>query len=114
MSIKNKLWFKVEQKIAKALGLDRIGFSGAVWPKKEDAENNDVICQVKSTNGKSISIHDTTINDLYERALIQHKIPIIGFHVEKAKYEDAKTWVAMPLENFEDLKIIEICINNKE
>jgi hypothetical protein len=114
MSNKNKLWFKIENLIAEKLGLKRIGFSGGKWPNKEDVENDNIICQVKTTEGISISIHSTAINDLFERALIQHKVPLFAFHIDKVKYDSAKTWIAMPLEAFSDCGIIENNFKKKE
>lgn len=100
MSIKNKLWYKLEKLVAEKLGLKRIGFSGGQWPLKEDNEDIDFICQCKDTENKSISIKVQDLEQLIKRAIIQHKIPIFAFGLEKIKYEDYKVWVAMSLDDF--------------
>ena len=100
MSNKNKLWYKLENNIAKILGLKRISFSGGIWPNKEDAESIDYIVQCKATEGKGITIKAEVINQLVQRSLIQHKIPIIIFHIDSVKYDSGKTWVCMPINNF--------------
>ena len=100
MSIKNKLWFKIEKMVAEKLGLRRIGFSGGIWPNKEDAEDINIICQCKATEGKQITIKGISLKDLYERSLIQHKIPLFVFHIDSMKYDEAKTWIAMPINEF--------------
>lgn len=107
MSIKNKLWYKVEKLVAEKLGLRRIGFSGGIWPNKEDGEDIDIICQCKATKGKQITIKAVDLKNLYKRSLIQHKVPLFVFHIDAIEYEEAKTWVAMPIDSFDDLGIKE-------
>jgi len=82
MSIKNKLWFKLEEIVAEKLGLKRIGFSGGRWPSKEDVEDENIICQCKATEKKQITIKADDLKKLYERSLIQHKVPLFVFHIE--------------------------------
>ena len=104
MSVKTKLWYKIENIVAQKLGLKRIAFSGGQWPLKEDAEDTDIICQVKSTKGKQITIRGTDLKDLYKRSLIQHKLPVFAFHVDQIKYEDARTWICIPLAEADRLR----------
>ena len=108
MSIKNELWYKVENLVAQKLGLKRIAFSGGQWPLKEDAEDIDIICQVKATEKKQITIKGIDLKDLYKRSLIQHKVPLFVFYIGGIEYDKGKVWVAMPLEDFEDLGIKEL------
>ena len=104
MSVKTKLWYKIENIVAQKLGLKRIAFSGGQWPLKEDAEDIDIICQVKATEKKQIIIKGTDLKDLYKRSLIQHKLPVFAFHVDQIKYEDARTWICIPLAEADRLK----------
>lgn len=104
MSIKTKLWYKVEKLVSEKLGLRRIGFSGGVWPNKEDCEDIDIICQCKATEKKQITIKGTDLKDLYKRSLIQHKIPVFAFHIDLVKYPEAKTWICIPLGEADRLK----------
>jgi len=104
LSIKTKLWYKIENIVAQKLGLKRIAFSGGQWPLKEDAEDTDIICQVKSTKGKQITIRGTDLKDLYKRSLIQHKLPVFAFHVDQIKYENARTWICIPLAEADRLR----------
>ena len=104
MSVKTKLWYKIENIVAQKLGLKRIAFSGGQWPLKEDAEDTDIICQVKSTKGKQITIRGTDLKDLYKRSLIQHKLPVFAFHVDQIKYENARTWICIPLAEADRLR----------
>ena len=100
MSKKTKLWFKIEKMVAEKLGLRRIGFSGGRWPNKEDAEDTNIICQVKATKGKQITIKGTDLKSLYTRSFIQHKIPLFVFHIESIEFDEVKTWVAIPINEF--------------
>ena len=97
MTLKNKLWYKLELKIAKLFNGKRIAGSGSLWPNKEDAETDDLIIQCKATENKSISIKQQDLEQLVKRAIIQHKIPLFVFHLEKIKYENYKIWVSIPL-----------------
>jgi len=97
MSVKTKLWYKIEKMVSGKLDLKRIAFSGGVWPNKEDAEDIDIICQCKATEKKQITIKGTDLKDLYKRSLIQHKLPVFAFHVDNIKYENARTWICIPL-----------------
>jgi hypothetical protein len=104
MSNKNAVWRIVEQQVADALGFKRIAFSGGIWPNKEDAEDLDFICQMKATEGKGITIKIDDIDALMRRALVQHKCPVFVFHLERGEFSSGKTWVAVPLDEFKELK----------
>ena len=104
MSIKNELWYKIENLVAQKLGLKRIAFSGGQWPLKEDAEDINIICQVKATEKKQIIIKGIDLKDLYKRSLIQHKLPVFAFHVDQIKYENARTWICIPLAEADRLR----------
>jgi len=104
MSNKNAVWRIVEQQVADALGFKRIAFSGGIWPNKEDAEDLDFICQMKATEGRGITVKIDDIDQITKRGLIQHKKPLFVFHMENAKYDLGKTWVAMPLQDFKQIK----------
>lgn len=100
MSNKNKLWYQIESKVAKILGMKRVAFSGGIWPNKEDVESTDYIVQCKSTEGKSISLKTTDFDQLIRTSLIQHKSPLFVFHIDSIKYETYRTWVAVPIDEF--------------
>ena len=86
--------------VAEKLGLRRIGFSGGRWPNKEDAEDTNIICKVKATKGKQITIKGTDLKSLYTRSFIQHKIPLFVFHIESMEFDEAKTWICITIEDF--------------
>ena len=101
MSKKTKLWFKVEKMISEKLGLELVPGSGSLtFCNKEDAENIDIICQCKATEGKQITIKKEALTSLFKRSVIQHKIPLFVFHIDSMEYERAKTWVCILLEDY--------------
>ena len=80
MSIKNKLWYKLELKIAKLFNGKRIAGSGSLWPNKEDAETDDLIIQCKATENKSISVKQ---QDLLEYEISQELLDKMNVHDNK-------------------------------
>lgn len=104
MSNKRKTWRKIEQAVADVLNMKRVSFSGGIWPNKEDAEDLDFICQMKATDGKGVTIKAPDVNALIRRSLIQHKIPLFVFHINSVEFDSGKTWVAIPLDEFQKIK----------
>lgn len=58
------------------LGLKPTALSGAGWLAKEDGESDKVIAQLKSTEGKSISVKRQDVEDLAHNARIARKLPV--------------------------------------
>lgn len=69
-------WGKYEQGIAKQLGLTATPRSGAGWISKEDMESDKILAQLKSTEGKSISVKRQDVDDLVINARIARKLPV--------------------------------------
>jgi hypothetical protein len=113
MSNKNKKWHKSEEDFASKFNCKTIGFSGGKWPRKEDFENENIIGQAKSTQGKSISIKLQTIHDLFKRCIVQHKMPVLAIDFINCEYADAQKWVAIPI-NLIDDEVINLLINKWE
>ena len=67
-----------EKDVMKHLGLSPTPNSGSGWIVKEDGENEDVICQLKSTDANSIKINKKDIDTLIYHGLVSHKIPIFA------------------------------------
>ena len=61
-----------------SLGLQPTYNSGSGWVEKEDGQNEDVICQLKSTDAQSIKINQKDIRILEKNALTSHKIPLFA------------------------------------
>lgn len=73
----SKYWFKNEKEVMKKLGLEPVPGSGS-GIKKEDGENDYILCQLKSTSAESISIKKIDIEKLFYHADQLKKIPIFA------------------------------------
>lgn len=78
MQRSGKFYRKNEAEVMKMLGLVPTKGSGAGWIEKEDGQNENVICQLKSTDKNSIAIHKLDVDKLYRNASISHKIPVFA------------------------------------
>ena len=66
--------------------------------EKEDGENDLFICQLKSTDNKSISVKQDDLNVLEYHACTSHKIPIFALQFLKTD----SVYVMMPEEEFKE------------
>lgn len=73
-----KFYRKNEREVMEMLGFETTPNSGSGWIVKEDGQNEDAICQLKSTDAKSIRIDQKDIETLEYNALVSHKIPIFA------------------------------------
>lgn len=73
-----KFYRKNEREVMKNLGFEPTPNSGSNWIVKEDGQNEDAICQLKSTDAKSIRIDQKDIETLEYNALVAHKIPVFA------------------------------------
>lgn len=71
-----KFYRNNEAEVMKRYGLRPTKNSGSGWIEKEDGENEDVICQLKSTDADSIKINLLDLHKLIYHAKVSHKIPI--------------------------------------
>lgn len=73
-----KFYRKNEAEVMRSLGLEPTPNSGSGWIVKEDGQNEDVICQLKSTDAMSIKINLKDIETLEYNALVAHKLPVFA------------------------------------
>ena len=73
-----RFYRKNEAEIMHRLGINPTINSGAGWIQKEDGESDLFMCQLKSTDNKSISVKQEDINALEYHACISHKIPVFA------------------------------------
>lgn len=76
MKRSGKFYRRNEKEIMQQLGLNSTPNSGSGWIVKEDGENDNCICQLKSTDAQSIKVSLDDIHTLDYHALVSHKIPI--------------------------------------
>ena len=60
------------------LGLKPTTASGAGWIEKEDGQDNDFICQLKSTTNRSYRIQLDDLETLEYNAIVSHKVPVFA------------------------------------
>lgn len=73
-----KFYMRNEQEVMERLGLKQVPGSGSSWIAREDGENDDVLCQLKSTDASSIRIRRQDIEALRHNAGIAHKLPVFA------------------------------------
>lgn len=73
-----KFYRKNEAEVMKRLGFNPTPNSGAGWLIKEDGQNEQAICQLKSTDKQSISIKQNDLHILEQHALESHKLPVFA------------------------------------
>lgn len=73
-----RFYRKNEAEVMHRLGINPTINSGAGWIQKEDGESDLFLCQLKSTDNKSISVKQEDINALEYHACTSHKIPIFA------------------------------------
>jgi len=72
----SKKWSRREDEVMSELGLKPTKQSGAGWLEKEDGEGEEIIVQLKSTEGKGIAVRREDVKALFYHAAISHKTPV--------------------------------------
>lgn len=62
----------------RSLGLEPTPNSGSGWVVKEDGQNDQLICQLKSTDANSIKVNKQDLDTLEYNAQVAHKIPVFA------------------------------------
>lgn len=78
MKRSGKWYRRNEEEVMDMLGLDPTANSGSGWIEKEDGQNDNVICQLKSTDKQQITLHLKDIETLEKNALVAHKLPVFA------------------------------------
>ncbi len=73
-----KFYLRNEREVMELLGLKQVPGSGSSWVAREDGENDNVLCQLKSTDAESIRIRRQDIEALKHNAGIAHKLPVFA------------------------------------
>lgn len=73
-----RFYRKNEAEVMKSLGFKPTKNSGSGWIEKEDGLSKHCICQLKSTDKRSISVNLNDIQILNKNATICHKTPVFA------------------------------------
>ena len=80
MSMKRsgKDWYRNEREVMELLGFKQVPGSGSSWVAREDGENENALCQLKSTDAQSIRVQLQDIHELQLHAAVSHKLPVFA------------------------------------
>lgn len=102
-----KFYRKNEAEVMKRLGFKPTKNSGAGWIEKEDGQNEQCICQLKSTDKQSISIKQNDIHILEQNAAVAHKLPVFALQF----LNTGEVWVMI---RPEDLGLIQSLVADED
>lgn len=102
-----KFYRKNEAEVMRRLGFKPTKNSGAGWVEKEDGQNEQCICQLKSTDKQSISIKQNDIHILELNAAVSHKLPVFAIQFLNTN----EVWVMIKPE---DLPIIQSLVAGED
>lgn len=106
-----KFYYKNERETMERLGMHQVPGSGNGWVAKEDGENDNVLCQLKSTDSMSYRVGLKDVNELLHNAAVTHKVPV--FAVQFLQTDDLFLLVR-PLDVPELAKYIETGVNERD
>jgi len=78
-----KFYNKNEAEVMQLLGLTPTAASGAGWIEKEDGQDDNIICQLKSTDANSIKINLLDVEKLEYQAMVTNKLPVFAIQFLK-------------------------------
>lgn len=94
-----KFYRKNENEVMELLGFEPTKGSGSGWVEKEDGQNDNCICQLKSTDAQSIRINKLDIDKLLYHANVAHKIPVFAIQF----LESNETYILVRPEDITDV-----------
>lgn len=102
-----KFYRKNEAEVMKQLGFKPTPNSGAGWVFKEDGQSEQCICQLKSTDKRSISVKQDDLHILEQNAVVAHKLPVFALQFLNTN----EVWVMIKPE---DLGLIQSLIRGED
>ena len=78
MKRKTKWYRKNEAEVMKDLGLEPTKNSGSGWIEKGDGQNENVICELKSTDADSYRVQLLDLQKIEHHGDVSHKIPVFA------------------------------------
>lgn len=96
-----KKFKKIEQNIARKLRGQRQPFSGGLYWRKGDIKTEELLVDVKSTEGKSISVSIEMLEKISNESQLYGKEPALVLCFNNMKHLLDKEWIVLPLRLFE-------------
>lgn len=78
MKRKTKWYRKNEAEVMKDLGFEPTKNSGSTWLEKGDGQNENVICELKSTDANSYRLQLQDLQKIEHHGDVSHKIPVFA------------------------------------
>lgn len=85
MKRRTKWYRKNEAEVMKDLGLEQTKNSGSGWIEKGDGQNENVICELKSTDANSYRIQLQDLQKIEHHGEVSHKIPVFAVQFIQAE-----------------------------
>ena len=128
MKRSGKFYRKNEAEVMRLLGFRPTINSGSGWIEKEDGINEGALCQLKSTDAKSIKVVQQDLHTLEYNSQVAHKLPVFAIQflnsnevfliikpehlqdvskfIDTGKYdgESLNEFIGVDLENHEEIK----------
>ena len=77
---------KHEDRLAKAIGGQRVAASGAFWSRKGDVRSQDLLIEHKWTGKLSVSVKAAVLEKIVKEAILDGRMPVLGFHLNGENY----------------------------
>ena len=78
----SRFWYRNEKEVMEGLGLTPTMGSGSGTLEKEDGYSDNVLCQLKSTESRSLTVHVEDVEKLAYHAAVEHKAPVFALNFE--------------------------------
>lgn len=75
-----------EKRLAQKTGGSRNAASGAFWSRKGDVRSPQLLIEHKWTGKKQITIRAEYLEKITEEAILDGRIPVLGFHLNGRNY----------------------------
>lgn len=99
MKRSGKFYRKNESEVMRDLGFEPTPNSGSGWVIKEDGQNENGICQLKSTDAKSIKVDLQDLHTLEYNASVTKKIPVFAVQFLRTN----ETWLMVKPDMIQDV-----------
>ena len=77
---------KHEDRLAKAIGGQRIAASGAFWSRKGDVRSKDLLIEHKWTGKATVTIKAAVLEKIVTEAILDSRMPVLGFSLNNENY----------------------------
>jgi len=89
---------KHEKRLAKKIGGKRNAASGALWSRKGDVRNKELLIEHKWTGKKQVTIKSEVLKKITTEAILDGRTPVLGIHL------DGQNYVILGEEDFFELR----------